>query len=82
MEWLTCFITQINHDLASVSNFVFFFKVWSVPRSNVTLVTREEPLQPKRVPSVFADNKENRVQPMETEVEGQIHEDVKKVSMV
>lgn len=53
-------------------------KVWSVPRSNITLVTREEPLQPKRVPSVFADNKENRVQPMETEVEGQIHEDVKK----
>lgn len=45
-------------------------------------MTREEPLQPKRVPSVFADNKENRVQPMETEVEGQIHEDVKKVNMV
>ena len=61
---------------------MFFFKVWSVPRSSVTLITREEPLQPKRVLSIFADNKENRVQPMEIEVDGQIHEDVRKVSMV
>lgn len=57
------------------------FKVWSVPPSNVSHVTREEVLQPKRIPSVFVNNTDNKAEPMEiNEVEGLVHEDVKKVS--
>ena len=48
----------------------------------MSLVIREKPFQPKRVPSIFAENKKNSVQPMEAEVEGQIHEDVKKVRFI
>ena len=53
--------------------------MWSVPPSNVSHVSREEPLQPRRVPSVFVNNTDNTAQPMEAnEVEGPAHEDVKK----
>jgi len=55
--------------------------VWSVSTSSVNHVTREEPLQPKRIPTVFDNNTNNKVEPMGiNEVEGSVHEDVKKVS--
>lgn len=54
-------------------------KVWSVPPSNVSHVTREELFQPRRVPSVFINNTDNRAQPMQiSEVQGSVHEEVKK----
>ena len=57
--------------------------MWSVTPSNVSHVTREEPLQPRRVPSVFVNNTDNRAQPMEiSEVEGSVHEEVKKARKV
>lgn len=53
--------------------------MWSVPTSSVNHVTREEPLQLKRIPSVFANNTDDKTEPMEiNEVEGLAHEDVKK----
>ena len=58
----------------------FLFKVWSVPPSNVSYVAREEPLHPKRVPSVFTGNSENRTQPVEVDAEVPVTMDVKKVS--
>ena len=54
--------------------------MWSVPSSNVSYVAREEPLYPKRVPSVFTGNNENRTQPMEVDADGPVTVDVKKVS--
>lgn len=57
--------------------------MWSVPTSSVSHVTREEPLQPKRIPSVFDNSTDNKVEPMGIdEVEGSVHADVKKVSFL
>lgn len=55
--------------------------MWSVPTSGVSHVTREEPLQPIRIPTVFDNNTDNKAEPMGIdEVEGSVHEDVKKVT--
>ena len=54
--------------------------MWSVPTSSVSHVAREEPLQPKRIPTVFDNNTNSKAEPMGiNEVEGSVHEDVKKV---
>ena len=55
--------------------------MWSVPPSGVSHVTRDEPLQPKRIPTVFDNNTDHKAEPMGIdEMEGLVHEDVKKVS--
>ena len=57
--------------------------MWSVPTSSVSHVTREEPLQPKRIPSVFDNSTDNKAEPMGIdELEGSVHADVKKVSFL
>ena len=62
---------------------LFLSKVWSVPSSNVSHVTREEPLQPRRVPSVFVTNTDNKAQQMEiSQVEGSVREEVKKARKI
>ena len=69
--------------IASKRNFkgtFFFFKVWPVPPSNVSYVAREEPLHPKRVPSVFTGNNENRTRPVEVDAEVPVTMDAKKVN--
>ncbi|RMX46781.1 hypothetical protein pdam_00021032 [Pocillopora damicornis] len=53
-------------------------KVWSLPPSKVSHVTREEPLHPRRVPSVFVNKKGNTAQPMEIDSEEAPVQDAKK----
>lgn len=53
--------------------------MWSLPPSKVSHVTREEPLHPRRVPSVFVNKKGNTAQPMEIDSEEAPVQDAKKV---
>ncbi|XP_058969432.2 protein polybromo-1 isoform X2 [Pocillopora verrucosa] len=53
-------------------------KVWSLPPSKVSHVAREEPLHPRRVPSVFVNKKGNTAQPMEIDSEEAPVQDAKK----
>jgi len=55
--------------------------VWSVSTSSVSHIIREEPLRPKRIPTVFDNTTNNKAEPMGiNEVEGSVHEDVRKVT--
>ena len=57
-------------------------QLWPSQNTNVTMVTREVVLTPKRVPSIFAPNDEQKTVAMDTDDNEDLETDAKKVNNI